>query len=108
MSEPINPATKWLDGEISTGKLLQELKVSRPSGDDLVACIWWAMNEKLSQLKSDLEKKRDFAERSLKEAQDENKPDDVLAESSARLAYVTALSQLQLHFGRCIENTKAA
>ena len=94
-----NPAQQWLDQEISIGKLLEIKGVPRPAGDDLAGAFWHAICEKVNDVRFVLQNKLAFAEESLAAATALNKQEDITAESASRLAYITALSELQLHFG---------
>ena|ERR1051325_7220215 len=98
-----NMALKWLDDEISIGKLLESYKVARGPGDDLVGQLWQAFAVKVQHLKTTLEAKRDRAERDFQQAKKENKIADATAESAYRLAYTTALSELRMQFGTMLD-----
>lgn len=100
-----NYATEWLDGKISLAKMLQELKVPRGSGDDLVGSIWQAFDFKITELRDDLYAQLQRAERDYIEALARNRIEDATAESARKFAFTEAINKLHLHLGSAIERT---
>lgn len=111
-SAAANPAVRWLNGEISLGKLLQLAGVPRGCGDDLVGMIWQAFDEKVRELDRVLKGNLSRAEADYKAAcageQTQNTVNDMVAEMSRKRAYQETRALLRFHVLGCIEMTQAA
>lgn len=111
-SAAANPAVRWLNGEISTGKLLQLAGVPRGCGDDLAGMIWQAFDEKVRELDRVLKGNLSRAEADYKAAcageQTQNTVNDMAAEMSRKRAYQETRALLRFHVLGCIEMTQAA
>lgn len=92
-------ANKWLDGRITTGKLLELLGVPRPSGDDLVGSIANAFCDRIEALQGDLAKEVAKCDTALSEANYEKWNDSVVAEAARKRVLLECSAKLQLHFG---------
>ena len=107
-----NPATKWLDGEISTGKMLQICGVPKMQGLELVGGIWQAIREKSYELDAALEAKIKAANhlKTLAENGDNERTvkSDIVAEAIRAHALNEARQMLRFHLLGCIDNTEAA
>ena len=106
-----NPATKWFDGEISTGKMLQICNVPKMQGLELVGGIWQAMREKVYDLDAELERKIKVANdfKGLAESGDMERTTkyDVIAERIRATALQEARTLLRFHLLGCIDRTVA-
>lgn len=103
MSEK-NPGDKWLNGEISAGRL-SELCIE-PS--DLIGSIWHAFGNRIEVLRTEFESKLERAKKDLVEAEEDDKEDAILAESCRIRVYTECLALLRLHLVSAIERTGAA
>jgi hypothetical protein len=99
-----NDAERWLDGEISLGKLLQIIGCSRPSGDDLAGAISNAYSERIQCAYAKIEAE---AKRAKSEYDAEEKANDSInaaASSAAHRAYIHALSILNFETHAAVSN----
>ena len=97
----------WLDGEISTGKLLQLCNVPRGCGDDLLGFIWHDLNKRFNGIMDDIESRISNAEFNGVDAKKLRRKDDQIAEAAAKTAYINARMIIQSDLGKVLNNTKA-
>jgi hypothetical protein len=95
-------ATRWLDGEISLGKLLQIYKVGRPSGDDLAGSIWNAFHDKLRAVDAEMQQRHDTAKKQFEIELRAGKTVDATAEAAYMSAWTHAQSILRKHLGQAL------
>lgn len=95
-------ATRWLDGEISLGKLLQIYKVGRPSGDDLAGSIWNAFHDKLRAVDAEMQEMRDKAKKQYEQETAAGKLIDATAEAAYMNAWTRAQGILRKHLGQAL------
>lgn len=95
-------ATRWLDGEISLGKLLQIYNVGRPSGDDLAGSIWNAFHDKLRAVDAEMQQKHDAAKKQFEIELRAGKTVDATAEAAYMQAWTHAQNILRKHLGQAL------
>jgi len=95
-------ATRWIDGEISLGKLLQIYKVGRPSGDDLAGAIWNAFHDKLRAVDAEMQQRHDIAKKQYEQEKADGKLIDATAESAYMQTWTRAQNILRKHLGQSI------
>lgn len=107
-----NHATRWLDGEISMGKLLQLEGVPYAQGSDLLGSLWQALHEKAYALDAELARKIKVANdfKALAESGDTTRTtkDDIVQQPINVATLQEARSLLRFHLLGCIDNTGAA
>lgn len=103
-----NPATAWLNGQISIGKMCQLLGVQRHVGEMVAGAIWQAFDQRTRDLNQDIHNLIARSERDWVEAEKAEKLLDMTAESATKLAYQKCLNRIQLHIGSAIKDTEAA
>lgn len=107
-----NPAMKWLDGEISLGKLLKEHRVPLDTGSELVGCLWQAFEQRAHDLNEALVLKsaaaKKLSELSASGDTERTTPEDARIESARSAAFLEARQLLQFHILSGIANTRAA
>ena len=102
-----NDAERWLDGEISLGKLLQIIGCSRPSGDDLAGAISNAYSERIARAYAKIEAERERANKEYLAEKDEPNKINATASAAAMRAYTHALSILNFETHAAVSNEKA-
>ena len=115
MKEPnaTNDARRWLDGEISMGRLIHNssLETCHTQAADCIGGIWQAIHEKAYALDSELERRYIASDelRKLAESGDNKRTvkSDVIAEPIRMAALQEARSLLRLHLLGCIDMTGA-
>lgn len=107
-----NHATRWLDGEISMGKLLQLEGVPYAQGSSLLGGLWHALHEKAYALDAELARKikvaNDFKVLAEKGDRTRVATIDTIAEPIRAHALQEARALLRLHLLGSIDNTGAA
>lgn len=107
-----NHATRWLDGEISMGKLLQLEGVPYAQGSSLLGGLWQALHEKAYALDAELARKIQVANnfKALAESGDHERTtkDDIVQQPINAATLQEARSLLRFHLLGCIDNTGAA
>lgn len=93
-------AEKWLDGEVSLGKLLQESGVGRPSGDDLAGTIWQAVHKKVNAAYDAIQQEE---EKAISECNKSIADVDKCSASGRQLGFVIAQNSLRQQFGNLIK-----
>jgi len=105
-------ATRWLDGEISMGKLLQLEGVPYAQGSSLLGGLWQALHEKAYALDAELVRKIKVANdfKALAESGDHTRTtkDDIAQQPINAATLQEARSLLRFHLLGCIDNTGAA
>lgn len=105
-----NPATKWLDGEISTGKMLQECGVPQMQGLELVGMIWHAMRDKIEAFDAELENKINVANnfKALADAGDNKQvtPQDAIEQPIRATVLAEARYLLDFRIKSCFRKTE--
>lgn len=106
-----NPATKWFDGEISTGKMLQLCNVPKMQGLELVGGIWQTMREKAYELDAELERKikvaNDFKELAENGDHERTVKSDIVAEKVRAAALLEARQMLRFYLLGALDRTGA-
>lgn len=101
-----NSAKDWLDGKISLGKMLQNFDVPRMQGEELAGSIWQAFEERIQNTIDELENKAALAEKWKKEASDNCKQEDFIAESAKFHAFKESKHIVQFKLWSAIKNTQ--
>lgn len=101
-STTASATAKWIQGEISLGKLLNTLGCSRPSGDDLAGSIRNYYEEGIRQVMRELERKATKSQLEFQDAEKRNHKDDMTADAALTHAYTDAQSVLRLHLGHAL------
>ena len=108
----INPVTRWLEGEISAGKLLQLEGVPHVQGACLLGHLWLAIHEKAYALDAKLESRIKVADEfaALAKSGDFERTVSADVADQARRAVILqeARSLLRLHLLGCLDRTGAA
>jgi hypothetical protein len=106
-----NHATRWLDGEISMGKLLQLEGVPYGPGSSLLGGLWQALHEKAYALDAELARKIKVANdfKALAETGDHTRTtkDDITLQANRVAALQEARLLLRFHILSCIDRTGA-
>jgi hypothetical protein len=92
-------ADKWIDGEISLGKLLQLEGCQRPSGDDLAGAIANSFRERITIIGRNLEADKERARADYEEAKKHGKTEDMAAEAALIRAFTQAQNHISMQFG---------
>lgn len=93
---------KWIQGEISLGKLLNTAGCSRPSGDDLAGSIRNYYEERIRQAMRTLEAKETRAQLDFQESEHRNHREDMAADAARVHAYIDAQTVLRVHLGHAL------
>lgn len=107
-----NHATRWLDGEISSGKLVHLEGIPFAQGEHLLGSVWQAFSEKAyaldAALKSQVEVSKKFSEMAKAGDTLHVVKDDEKNEAMRAAVYQECRSLLRFHLLSCIDRTGAA
>ncbi len=102
ITELSSATEKWIQGEISLGKLLNTIGCSRPSGDDLAGSLRNYYEDRLRQIMKDLETKATKAQLEFQDAEKRGDKENMTADAALTHAYTDAQSVVRFHLGHAL------